>query len=531
VGYVLFKHCEGEEIATKECSATFNEFSRFSKIMVWESFQPFSSQEQALSEMQSIASSTCTELTTTWLKSSLPKVKEGKKCKYKIGTCDPLFGASVNEKVGVPCRVDDYVKTLYRYLRKHVGHFLEKNTAFEAADLLKASVGLGHEYSRSKVAFDVKAQDNHIVHAISLLEDLNKTLNGQIQRVKEWYGWHFPELEKVIDDQVVFCKTIKVLGNRLDLTEEKQEELKEIFEDELKIKEIVSLAKVSMGTAFSEIDLEMLNRLNERCLDMAESRDLLQKYLESKMSGLAPNLTEIVGSTVGAKLIAHTGSLVKLAKCPASTIQVLGAEKALFRALKARSGKTPKYGLIFNSSWISRAKDKDRGRMSRVLSNKLAMASRIDCFSKEGAVSNIYGKKLREQLEERLDYWATGKVPRTNEEVMKEANDELEIEQKFSGKDSEEVKAEATSAEAPKKKKKKKKKKKSSAAEAAPVVPAPAPAADSSATKKKKKKKKKKRSASEAQLDTPQPEKKQKTEAKSDSKKKKKKKKKKSKSS
>merc|ERR1719469_565243 len=159
----------------------------------------------------------------------------------------------------------------------------------------------------------------------------------------------------------------------------------------------------------------MLSSLNERCLDMAENRELLQGYLDNKMGNLAPNLTEIIGSNVGAKLIAHTGSLVKLAKCPASTIQVLGAEKALFRALKARNGKTPKYGLIFNSSWISRAKDKDRGRMSRVLSNKLAMASRIDCFSRPGVSTNVYGTKLREQLEERLNYWATGKVPRTNQ--------------------------------------------------------------------------------------------------------------------
>merc|ERR1719420_1657765 len=178
----------------------------------------------------------------------------------------------------------------------------------------------------------------------------------------------------------------------------------------------------------------MLQSLNQRCLDIAETRDMLQAYLDARMSGLAPNLTEVVGSTVGAKLIAHTGSLIKLAKCPASTIQVLGAEKALFRALKARSGKTPKYGLIFGSTWISRAKDKDKGRMSRVLSNKLAMASRIDCFSKPGSSTNVYGTKLREQLEERLNYWATGKVPRTNAEVMEEAWDEAAIDEESAPK-------------------------------------------------------------------------------------------------
>merc|ERR1712037_1076941 len=142
---------------------------------------------------------------------------------------------------------------------------------------------------------------------------------------------------------------------------------------------------------------------------------------------------------------------------------------------KPRSGKTPKYGLIFGSSWISRAKDKDRGRMSRVLSNQLAKAARIDCFSRPGESTNVYGQKLREQLETRLDYWATGKVPRTNTEVMDEAfelvqveNENVDTTEPVVEKQPEEEKT----VETPKKKKKKKKKKKS----ATPVVEAtPAP--------------------------------------------------------
>merc|ERR1719195_715281 len=236
----------------------------------------------------------------------------------------------------------------------------------------------------------------------------------------------------------------------------KEEALADLLPDEAKVKEIMGFLGMSMGTAFAEADSVMVKDLNQRCIDMANERDLLQEYLDARMNGLAPNLTEIIGSTVGAKLIAHTGSLVKLAKCPASTIQVLGAEKALFRALKSRSGKTPKYGLIFGSTWISRAKDKDKGRMSRVLSNKLAMASRIDCFSKPGFATNVYGTKLREQLEERLNYWATGKVPRTNQEVMEEAFYEVEVDAESAPK---EVKTEETAE--PLKKKKKKKKKKS----------------------------------------------------------------------
>merc|ERR1712156_541397 len=239
--------------------------------------------------------------------------------------------------------------------------------------------------------------------------------------------------------------------------------------DEAKVKEIMGFLGMSMGTAFAEADLVMVKDLNQRCVDMANERDLLQNYLDARMNGLAPNLTEIIGSTVGAKLIAHTGSLVKLAKCPASTIQVLGAEKALFRALKARSGKTPKYGLIFGSTWISRARDKDKGRMSRVLSNKLAMASRIDCFSRPGSSTNVYGTKLREQLEERLNYWATGKVPRTNAEVMEEAFDEAEVD----AETPKEKETKAEPAEEPKRRRKRKKDKKRKAEEAN-LAPPPA---------------------------------------------------------
>merc|ERR1719350_479161 len=468
---------------------------------------PFSSQEQALSEMQSVAKAECTDELATWLKTSLPSVKEGKKAKFEIGVADPNFGSSITKQTSLPCRVDDLVRAILRALRRHFSHSVEKNTGFEASDLSKASVGLGHEYSRAKVEFDKKADDTHIVHAISLLEDLNKTLNGMCQRVKEWYGLHFPELDNVLDDQVTYCRVVNIIGNRLEWNSAKEEALADLLPDESKVKEILGFLSMSMGSALSEADSVMVKDLNQRCIDMADERDALQKYLDARMNGLAPNLTEIIGSTVGAKLIAHTGSLVKLAKCPASTIQVLGAEKALFRALKSRSGKTPKYGLIFGSTWISRAKDKDKGRMSRVLSNKLAMASRIDCFSKPGSSTNVYGTKLREQLEERLNYWATGKVPRTNAEVMEEAFDEAEVD----AETPKEKETKAEPAEEPKKKKKKKKKKKS------------VPGAVDSGEKKKKKKKDKKRKAEEANL-APPPAKKVKTEEKAKKKKKKKKK-------
>ena len=135
--------------------------------------------------------------------------------------------------------------------------------------------------------------------------------------------------------------------------------------------------------------------------NLIKYREKLNNYLKDKTNKLAPNTSALVGETVTARLISHSGSLSTLAKYPASTIQILGAEKALFRALKTRSA-TPKYGLLYHSSFIGKAKMKNKGKISRYLANKLAMCSRIDCFS--GEVTDDYGNELRKQIDERLKY-------------------------------------------------------------------------------------------------------------------------------
>merc|ERR1711870_110340 len=142
---------------------------------------------------------------------------------------------------------------------------------------------------------------------------------------------------------------------------------------------------------------------------------------KAKMDLVAPNLCTLIGEIIGARLISHAGSLTNLAKYPASTVQILGAEKALFRALKTK-GNTPKYGLIFHSTFIGRAQ-KNKGRISRYLANKCSIASRIDCFSEEA--TTVFGEKLRDQVEERLNFLTEGTKPRKNLEVMQEAMREV----------------------------------------------------------------------------------------------------------
>ncbi|XP_038686591.1 nucleolar protein 56-like isoform X2 [Tripterygium wilfordii] len=355
-----------------------------------------------------------------FLELNLPKVKEGKKPKFSLGLAEPKIGSHISEATKIPCQSNEFVLELLRGVRLHFDRFLKD---LKPGDLEKAQLGLGHSYSRAKVKFNVNRVDNMVIQAIFLLDTLDKDINSFSMRVREWYSWHFPELVKIVNDNYLYAKTAKFIEDKAKLSEEKIPELTDILGDEDKAKEVVEAAKASMGQDLSPIDLINVHQFARRVMDLAEYRKKLYDYLVAKMNDIAPNLASLIGEVVGARLISHAGSLTNLAKCPSSTLQILGAEKALFRALKTR-GNTPKYGLIFHSSFIGRASAKNKGRMARYLANKCSIASRIDCFSESS--STTFGEKLREQVEERLDFYDKGVAPRKNIDVMKAAIEILE---------------------------------------------------------------------------------------------------------
>merc|ERR1711934_1276847 len=254
----------------------------------------------------------------------------------------------------------------------------------------------------------------------------------------------------------------------------------------------------------SPVDMINIVNFTQRMVRLAEFRQKLSIYLADKMKLVAPNLSTLLGDTVAARLISKAGSLTNLAKAPASTVQILGAEKALFRALKTR-GNTPKYGLIFHSSFIGRAGAKNKGRISRYLANKCSIASRIDAFSEDA--TTIFGSKLKEQVEERLKFYETGDLPRKNVDVMNEAVEEAadELKKKKKKRKAEEASGDTTmdttagadttqesaDGDEPPKKKKKKKNKENEPEAAPEPVETVNEAADESVSKKKKKKKNK----------------------------------------
>lgn len=248
---------------------------------------------------------------------------------------------------------------------------------------------------------------------------------------REWYSWHFPELAKIVKDNFQYARVATLIKDKSSVTDESVHALTEILNDESIAEEVVAAAKTSMGLDLGEFDMLNIDAFAEKVVSLTDYRKTLFEYLHQKMHSVAPNLATLLGEVVGARLVAHAGSMINLAKYPASTVQILGAEKALFRALKTR-GKTPKYGLLFNSSFIGRASKKNKGRMSRFLANKCSMAVRLDAFQE--FPTSKYGEALREQVEERLKFYESGDAQniklQKNIDTMREAQKQVDIEKK-----------------------------------------------------------------------------------------------------
>jgi len=393
------------------------DLARFRSIVTLVGFSPFKTALSALENINSISEGIVTQDLKLFLDSSFGGFS---KKEVVLGVADPKLGAHITETLGIQCDHVNAVPEIMRGVRYHFHHLVK---GFTPENSVIAQLGLGHGYSRAKVKFNVNRVDNMIIQSIALLDQLDKDINTFSMRMREWYSYHFPELSKIVPENYTFAKVTQVIQNRKELTDEKVAMLEEIVMDSARAQAIISAAKSSMGMDIGSVDLMNVEIFAKRVIALVEYRKKMAEYLTSKMEGIAPNLATLIGDQVGARLIAHAGSLTNLAKAPASTVQILGAEKALFRALKSRgNSKTPKYGLLFHSTFIGRAGTKNKGRIARYLANKCSIASRIDCFTE--VPTKIFGEKLRQQVEDRLDFFTTGKEPKKNLDVMREALEE-----------------------------------------------------------------------------------------------------------
>lgn len=331
-------------------------------------FQKFDSAATALEEVAAVVEGKVTPR----LASLLDSIKDEKK--VSLAVADPKLGNAIGKIPGLEIKaiVDSTTQDLYRAIRSHLPSLIP---GLVPEDVNTMSLGLSHSLARHKLKFSPDKIDTMIVQAIGLLDDLDKELNTYAMRVKEWYGWHFPELAKILNDNLAYAKVVLTMGMRSNW---ESCSLEKILPEEIETA-VKSAADRSMGTEITAEDLENIQLLAEQVVSFSEYRQQLASYLSARMTAIAPNLTTLVGDLVGARLIAHAGSLMNLSKSPASTIQILGAEKALFRALKTKHD-TPKYGLIYHASLIGQASSRNKGKMARVLAAKAAIGLRVDAL-------------------------------------------------------------------------------------------------------------------------------------------------------
>jgi nucleolar protein 56 len=248
--------------------------------------------------------------------------------------------------------------------------------------------------TKQQVKESYSGKETHIIKAVNLLGDLDSVFNLLAEQLIEWYGVHFPELEKLLNDNETYLKLVYFVGARENFLEKN---VSEQIKNNEKAKIVCEKAKDSMGAELTEKELSEIKLLALNALNLKEERVFLQKFIEEQMKQEMPNFSAICEPVIGAKLLAKAGSLKKLAIMPSSTIQVLGAEKALFQHLR-QGGKPPKHGLIFRHTLVAQATREKKGKVARALAGKLSIAAKEDFFGKKQ--STELEKKLNERIRE-----------------------------------------------------------------------------------------------------------------------------------
>lgn len=371
------------------------------------SFQPFEDTADAVSATTSVLEGKVSKTLKSFLKKKLKKAASS-----SLAVADKTLGGSIKDALSVDVVNNSKTNELFRGIRCYMEELFDTEGGMSAGDLRAMQLGLSHSLSRYKLKFSADKVDTMVIQAVGLLDELDKEINTYAMRVKEWYGWHFPELQGILSDNAQYAKLVLKCGMRPNFA---KSDLSDILEEETTEAAVKEAAEVSMGTEIADLDIINIQALAEQVLSMTEYRAQLFEYLKSRMNAIAPNLTILVGELVGARLISHAGSLMNLAKQPASTVQILGAEKALFRALKTKHD-TPKYGLIYHASLIGQAAPKNKGKISRVLAAKSALAIRVDALTDDTTeeVDTTIGYEGRAKVEARLRQLEGGSIGATN---------------------------------------------------------------------------------------------------------------------
>ena len=274
-------------------------------------------------------------------------------------------------------------------------YIVRSELANDEVDAMQALRNFAIQYSSTRVKEASEKLDLHIIQSINALDELDKIINVIGARMREWYGLHFPELDNLIQSLLAYAEIVAKAGSRENIT-------KQIIENagvhDRKIEIIIDAAKRSKGGDMTQENLVIVKKIAQEVISYSELRRILADHIETAMELVAPNIKNLLTASVGARIIAKAGSLSRLAILPASTIQVLGAEKALFRALKTGT-RPPKHGLIFQHPLIHSAPKWQRGKIARAIASKVAIAGRIDVYrhsEKDSSILDSMERRIKE---------------------------------------------------------------------------------------------------------------------------------------
>lgn len=293
----------------------------------------------------------------------------------------------VNVEVAKPAEAEDL-----RSLMSQVA--VESGFAADEQELSLWNRNVSMELAKLRIKGASEKRDLIIAQGIQTLDDLDRTVNLFVGRLREWYGVYFPELDRLVEKHETYARLVVNLADRDNYAGEALE--KENVPKE-RAQLVAKAAESSMGADITETDMQQIQSLARNVLELYELRKNMDNYLDRTMEEFAPNVRAVAGALLGARLIALAGSLQNLAMRPASTIQVLGAEKALFRSLKT-GARPPKHGLIFQHTLLHDAKRWQRGKIARVIAGKLAIAARADAFG-----GNYIADGLKAEIEKRIE--------------------------------------------------------------------------------------------------------------------------------
>ncbi|KAH9386836.1 nucleolar protein 56 [Nematocida major] len=397
VGYLLVEAKELDTVSTKATLASVKTLGDFKKVFQISGTLVHADPQDALEQIEAASEGKIS-----------PKLQEFLHINgVSVLAADKAYSLAIKD-LGIKMYNEESTHELMRAVRKHADAIFGVDTQ----KVGKSQISLAHALSRKKVQYDAAREDHAVMQCISMLDDTSVDINDYFMRIREVYAWHFPELSELCTGQAEYLQAIRVIGDRETAS---QNEVAQLSNGE----EIAKAMHNTIGGEIGQEDLQVIAELSSVVEEKMALYAHAMEHLEKRLETVAPNLTALVGKVVAARLILKAGGLSKLALCPASTIQVLGAEKALFRAMKSKA-QTPKYGLIFHSSFVGAAVPRMRGRVSRYLSAKCAIASRIDCYAED--VTDAYGLAMRTMVEERAKGRSTHHMP-TDAVLQKVAED------------------------------------------------------------------------------------------------------------